>query len=80
MIMTAVYPQHVYGFAVRVALFTVLPVGFIALLPVEAVREADPMRALIVFAAAALYAGLAVVVFDRGLRRYRSGSLINENR
>jgi ABC-2 type transport system permease protein len=79
-IMMAVYPQHVYGFAVRVILFTLLPVGFIALIPVEAVREADPLRALIVFAAAAFYAGLAVAIFDRGLRRYRSGNLITENR
>jgi len=80
MIMIAVYPQHVYGFAVRVALFTILPIGFVALLPVEAVREADPVRALIVFAAAAFYAALAVLVFNRGLRRYRSGNLITENR
>ena len=79
-IMMAVYPQHVYGFAVRVILFTLLPVGFIALVPVEAIRDAAPERALIVFAAAAFYAALAVVVFDQGLKHYRSGNLVTENR
>jgi len=79
-IMIAVYPQHVYGMAVRVVLFTLLPVGFIALMPVEAVRDADPWKAAAVLAAAAVYGALAWRVFDRGLGRYRSGNLLVQNR
>lgn len=80
LIMISVYPQHVYGFVVRLALFTILPVAFIALMPVEAVRDGDPLKALAVLAAAIGYSALASVVFDRGLRQYRSGNLFAHNR
>ncbi len=48
--------------------------------PVEAIREADPAKAASVVAAAILYGALAVVVFDRGLRRYASGNRMVVNR
>ena len=80
MVMISVYPQHVFGPAVRLVLFTVLPVAFVSQVPVEAVREADPLKALSVIAAAIVYGSLALVVFDRGLRRYASGNQMVVNR
>ena len=79
-VMISVYPQHVFGSGVRLVLFTVLPVAFMSQVPVEAVREADPLKALSVVAAAIVYGALAVVVFDRGLRRYASGNRMVVNR
>jgi ABC-2 type transport system permease protein len=79
-LMIAVYPQHVFGAGVRLVLFTLLPVAFMSQVPVEAIREADPAKALSVVAAAILYGALAVVVFDRGLRRYASGNRMVTNR
>jgi ABC-2 type transport system permease protein len=79
-VMIAVYPQHVFGPSVRLALFTILPVAFISQVPVEAVREASIEKAVAVLVAAALYGALAVLVFDRGLRRYTSGNRMVENR
>jgi len=79
-IMVATYPQHPYGFAVRLALFTVFPTALVALLPAEAVREAAPLKALALLAAALAYAALAAFIFDRGLRRYASGNRLLELR
>ncbi|MBV9522025.1 MAG: ABC-2 family transporter protein, partial [Alphaproteobacteria bacterium] len=79
-IMVAFYPQHPFGFAVRLMLFTFFPTAFVALLPVEAVREADPVKITALLAAAALYACLAVIVFERGMRRYTSGNRMLELR
>jgi ABC-2 type transport system permease protein len=73
-IMAAVYPQHVLAPFLRFLLFTLLPAGFIGLMPVEAIRDASPGKAAIVFAAALVYGALAALVFERGLRRYTSGS------
>ena len=61
-------------------LFTVFPTAFVALVPVEAVREADPLKVLVLLGAALVYAGLAVWIFERGLRRYASGNRVLELR
>jgi ABC-2 type transport system permease protein len=74
------YPQHPYGFLVRLVLFTVFPTAFIALLPVQAIRHHSVPEALGVLAAAIGYGALAVFVFERGLRRYASGNRILELR
>ena len=80
LMMVIFYPQHPYGFLVRLALFTVFPTAFIALLPVEAIRHHSLLEALGVLAAAIGYGALAVHVFERGLRRYASGNRILELR
>jgi ABC-2 type transport system permease protein len=79
-LMISVYPQHIFGAGVRILLFTLLPVAFMSQVPVEAVREADGLKAFAVIAAAMVYAGLAVFVFERGLRRYASGNRMIVNR
>jgi ABC-2 type transport system permease protein len=79
-LMISVYPQHVFGAGMRIVLFTVLPVGFISQLPVEAIREADWAKAAAVLAAACIYGFLAVFVFEQGLRRYASGNRMVVNR
>ena len=79
-VMISVYPQHIFGPGVRLVLFTVLPIAFMSQVPVEAVRDGDPLKALSVLAAAIFYGALAVVVFDRGLRRYTSGNRMVLNR
>jgi ABC-type uncharacterized transport system permease subunit len=58
----------------------VFPTAFVALVPVEAVREADPLKLLALLAASLIYGGLAVLIFERGLRRYASGNRIQELR
>jgi ABC-2 type transport system permease protein len=80
LMMIMFYPQHPYGFVVRMLLLTVFPTGLIALLPVQAVREASMPKALAVFAAAIVYALLAKWIFDRGVRRYSSGNRMLEVR
>jgi ABC-2 type transport system permease protein len=80
LMMIMFYPQHPYGFIVRMLLLTVFPTGLIALMPVQAVRDASVLEALAVFAAALVYALLAKWVFDRGVRRYASGNRMLEVR
>jgi ABC-2 type transport system permease protein len=79
-LMVAFYPQHPYGFAVRLILFTVFPTAFISLVPAQAVRDHRWMEALAVVGAAAAYSAIAVAVFNRGLRHYSSGNRIVELR
>ncbi len=68
------------AFTVRLVLFTLVPTGFISLLPVTALRDRDPAATFLVLGAAILYAAIAVFVFERGLRRYASGNRVLELR
>ncbi|MGE3712519.1 MAG: ABC-2 family transporter protein [Hyphomicrobiaceae bacterium] len=80
LLMVVYYPQHPFGFVVRMALFSVFPAGLIGLLPAEAIRDPDVLKLLAMVAAAAVYAALAVAIFNRGLRRYASGNSMLELR
>lgn len=68
------YPDPIYQGLLRLALFSILPVGFIAFLPVSAVRSPDFAVLALLCGGAGFYLWLMVQVFGRGLRRYASGS------
>ena len=73
-LMIATYPASIYTGWTRLVAFTVLPAGFVAMLPAELVRSPSPMAALTAVSGAALYAALALAVFHLGLKRYRQGA------
>ncbi len=68
------YPGSIYRGAVKVVAFTVLPAGFVVMLPVKLVRAPGWESAGLVVLGAALYMALACGLFDLGLRRYRRGA------
>ncbi|HEX6289243.1 MAG TPA: ABC-2 family transporter protein [Herpetosiphonaceae bacterium] len=76
MISFSTYPTVIFNSAVKWALFTVIPAGFIAYVPVQLLREFSwPLfGGLLAFAVGAV--ALAGAVFRAGLRRYESGNLV----
>lgn len=70
----AIYPQKVYGFGVKILLFTLIPAAYIGFLPVEIMRDFSWIMVVAVLGAAGFYLWLAVAVFNRGLRLYSSGN------
>jgi len=70
----SLYPEPLFGGVLRLALFTVLPAGFVAYLPVRVVHAPSVPLVCLLLLGASAYVGLAVLMFDRGLRRYASGS------
>lgn len=69
------YPVDVFTGVTKVLMFTVIPAGFITGLPTELVEEFDPAIFAATAAVATAFATAAVLVFDRGLRRYTSGAM-----
>jgi ABC-2 type transport system permease protein len=67
------YPGSIYQGAVKVIAFTVLPAGFVVMLPVRLIRDPGPAAVAMVLAGAGLYVLIAVGLFHLGLRRYRRG-------
>lgn len=70
------YPTVIFHGLIKALLFTVIPAGFIAYVPVQLLRTFSwPMLGELLLFTAAI-AGAAVFVFHAGLRRYESGNLI----
>ena len=70
------YPTVIFRGLIKAVLFTFIPAGFIAYVPVQLLRSLSwPMLGgLLVFTA--VIATAAVLVFQAGLRRYESGNLV----
>ena len=70
----SVYPEPLFGGVLRLALFTLIPAGFVGYVPARLVEAPTFGAALGLIAAAATYAAFATWVFGRGLRMYCGGS------
>ena len=68
------YPSSLFGWSLKLVLFTVLPAAFVGHLPAALVRSFDLGTLALVVAGTAAWAVLAWWVFERGLRTYASGS------
>jgi ABC-2 type transport system permease protein len=76
LIIFSTYPSALFSGAVKVLLFTAVPAGFVAYVPVELLRSWDWSRAALLAGATAASLLLAATVFRAGLRRYESGNLL----
>ena len=70
----SLYPEPLFGGALRLALFTLLPAGFVGYIPTRVVQTPSVQDLVLLVGGAIAYLGLAVMVFERGLRRYTSCS------
>lgn len=70
----SLYPEPIFGGALRLLLFTLLPAGLVSYLPASLVREPSWLGLASLLVITSLYLGLAVRIFRAGLTRYASGS------
>ncbi len=71
------YPTRIFSGWTRVILFTLIPAGFIAEVPVDMIRRFNVQDLIIMMGAASTFATVAWIVFHLGLRRYESGNLMS---
>lgn len=71
------YPTRIFNGWTRIILFTIIPAGFIAEVPVDLVRRFSVQDLIIMVAAAVTFGSIACFIFFRGLRKYESGNLIS---
>jgi ABC-2 type transport system permease protein len=70
----SLYPEPLFGGALRLVLFTLLPAGFVGYVPVRILHAPSLASVATLLLVAVAYVCVAVLLFDRGLRRYSSGS------
>jgi ABC-2 type transport system permease protein len=72
-LLISTYPSSIYSGWTKVVAFTLLPAGFVAIAPVELVREPSWQAAAIAVGGAVAYGAVALGVWRMGLGRYRTG-------
>jgi ABC-2 type transport system permease protein len=65
------WPGSIWSGATKLIVYTIVPAGFVVVLPVRFLRHPGAPAALSLLAAALAYAALALWVFRAGLRRYQ---------
>src|SRR5262249_19786299 len=70
----SVYPEPLFGGTLRLLLFTVLPAGFVGYLPPRIGHEPSMVKVMEPMTGAIVYLCTAVLIFERGMRRYSAGS------
>lgn len=65
------WPGSIWSGATKLIVYTIVPAGFVVVLPVRFLRTPTVGEGLAVIAAALVYAGLALAVCGRGIRRSR---------
>ena len=73
-VIISLYPHNGFGMAIRTVLMTIIPAGFIAYLPIEAVRSMNLWLVGAMIMAAVFYLWVAAMLFYYGLNRYTSGN------
>ncbi len=72
----ALYPITLFEGSARLILFTLIPAALVGALPAEFVRHFTWATLGELFLGASILLGLAIFLFQTGLRRYESGSAI----
>ena len=72
-ILLSSYPGSIWYGPIKLMVFSLLPAGFIVLLPVQLLRVPDLQIVLALSVAAVGYLTVALLLFNAGLRRYRRG-------
>lgn len=76
MVNFSIYPETIFGPAVRALIYTVIPTGIIVHLPMRLTHGFNPWLAVIIFVASAAYCAFSAWFFYKGLKRYESGNVI----
>lgn len=70
----SLYPESIHGRATRWLLYSIIPAGFIAFLPLAVWRKLDWGFLPLLYGIALIYCGGSYALFSAGLRRYESGN------
>jgi ABC-2 type transport system permease protein len=76
LILFSLQPGSIFQGWAKLLLLTVIPAGFMAHIPVELLREFDPLKMGLLLAFTVALWVAVIALFHLGLRRYESGNLI----
>lgn len=72
----SIYPTEMFKGFIRMVLFTVIPAGFISMVPIKLIDNFDLRLFGLLILAVIVWITIAFTVFYQGLKRYESGNLM----
>lgn len=73
---SSLYPDVIFGRAVKIIFFTLVPSGFACWIPVHLLMNFNPINLLILIIATIIYLVLTFILFHKGLKHYSSSNLM----
>ena len=73
----SIYPEQLFSGILKVLLYTVIPVGYMAYMPMNIVMKFNLLRFLCIIISGVIYITLAVFVFNKAMKSYESGNTIS---
>lgn len=70
------YPDVIYGNIVKTLIYTIVPAGYIAFIPIKFINTFDIKYLLIFILAASVYVGLTTIISKKAFVKYESGNNI----
>lgn len=68
------YPENIFKTGIKVLLYTVIPVAYLAYLPSNIMYQFNILDLLCVLLAGGIYLALAIFVFYKAIKNYESGN------
>ncbi|MDD2377105.1 MAG: ABC-2 family transporter protein [Clostridia bacterium] len=73
----SIYPEQLFSGILKVLLYTVIPVGYMAYMPINVVMSFDVKSFLCIIGVGVMYIILALLLFNKAMRSYESGNTIS---
>ncbi len=70
------YPDSIFSGAIKILLFTIIPVGFAVYLPAKVIMSFNLLYLLSIIGVTIIFVSIAFLIFNRGLRKYTSSNLM----
>lgn len=74
MITFSTYPENIFRTGIKVMLYTVVPVAYLAYLPASIMEVFDIKKLILIFIVGCIYMFIAIKVFYKALKSYESGN------
>ncbi len=68
------YPENIFRIGIKVILYTVVPVAYLAYLPARLMEDFNLSILLLIFVVGIIYGCTAIVVFNKAMKGYESGN------
>lgn len=73
---SSLYPDVIFGRAVKIIFFTIVPSGFACWIPVHLIMSFNPINLINLIVATIIFVSLAFILFNKGLKHYSSSNLM----
>ena len=71
------YPDGIFKGVVKILFYTIIPIGFIAYMPLNIIKSFNIILFIIIMLVTILFTILAFIIFYKGLKRYSSSNLMS---